>query len=433
MEQLKSLPLNQGQQAAADGFFEFLFSPHKELILSGPGGVGKTYLMGYLIDQVMTQYLSTCKMMALTPEYNEVQMTATTNKAAEVLSAATGRPAETIHSFLNLTMKEDHQSGRIHLTKSKQWKVHEKMIIFIDECSMIDSDLRRYILEGTLKCKIVYVGDHCQLAPVTETLSPIYRDRLPFFELTEPMRTNNAALQAVNFQLRSTVETGQFQPIQIVPGVIDHLSDEQMEYEIGLQFAQQTHDKRILAYRNDRVIQYNEHIRAVRQLPENFVQGEFLVNNNAIRQASQMMRVEEEVEIESQSAETELAEINDDAELEFRRTTLKSRSGDYYSNVMVPVDRDHFLKLIKFYQKQKNWNRYFFLKNNFPDLRQRDAATVHKAQGSTYDTVFIDLGDLSTCHNPNVVARLLYVAFSRARQRVVLYGTLAEKYGGLTQ
>jgi hypothetical protein len=433
VEQLNSVPLNQGQQAAADGFFEFLFSKDKELILSGPGGVGKTYLMGYLIDQVMSQYLSTCKMMALTPEYTEVQMTATTNKAAEVLSEATGRPAETIHSFLNLTMKENHLSGRVHLTKSKQWKVHEKMIIFIDECSMIDSDLRGYILEGTAKCKIIYVGDHCQLAPVTETLSPIYRDGLPFFELTEPMRTKTPELQAVNFQLRQTVETGEFHPIRIVPGIIDHLSDEQMEYEIGLQFAQQTHDKRILSYKNDRVIQYNEHIRSVRQLPENFVQGEFLVNNNAIRQASQMMRVEEEVEIESQSSETEMADIDDDVQLEFRRTTLKSRSGSYYSNVMVPVDRDHFLKLIKFYQKSKNWNRYFFLKNNFPDLRQRDAATVHKAQGSTYDTVFIDLGDLSTCHNPNVVARLLYVAFTRARQRVVLYGTLADKYGGLIQ
>jgi hypothetical protein len=31
--------LNAGQQAAADGFFQFLFSEQKELILSGAGGV----------------------------------------------------------------------------------------------------------------------------------------------------------------------------------------------------------------------------------------------------------------------------------------------------------------------------------------------------------------------------------------------------------
>lgn len=430
MEQLKTVPLNQGQQAAADGFFQFLFGTDKELIMSGPGGVGKTFLMGYLIDQVMPQYLSTCKMMGIPAEYTDVVMTATTNKAAEVLTEATGRPCSTIHSFLNLTMREDYKTGRVHLTKGAKWKVHQSTILFIDECSMIDSDLRRYILEGTARCKIVYVGDHCQLAPVTETLSPVYRDKLPFFELTEQMRTNIGALQATNLQLRQTVETGEFKPIRIVPGVIDLLSDEEMEYEIGRQFAEQTHDKRILAYRNDRVIEYNEHIRGVRQLPEQFVKGEFLVNNNAITLSNGMIRVEEEVEIERQD-DPEMMPVDHNVELEYRLTTLKNRRGEMYYNAMVPVDREHHLKLIKYYAKQKNWDRYFFLKNNFPDLRQRDAATTHKAQGSTYDTVFIDVGDLSTCHNPNVVARLLYVAFTRARQRVMLYGTLAEKYGGL--
>jgi GTPase SAR1 family protein len=430
LEQLKTVPLNQGQQAAADGFFQFLFGTDKELIMSGPGGVGKTFLMGYLIDQVMPQYLSTCKMMGIPAEYTDVVMTATTNKAAEVLTEATGRPCSTIHSFLNLTMREDYKTGRVHLTKGAKWKVHQSTILFIDECSMIDSDLRRYILEGTARCKIVYVGDHCQLAPVTETLSPVYRDKLPFFELTEQMRTNIGALQATNLQLRQTVETGEFKPIRIVPGVIDLLSDEEMEYEIGRQFAEQTHDKRILAYRNDRVIEYNEHIRGVRQLPEQFVKGEFLVNNNAITLSNGMIRVEEEVEIERQD-DPEMMPVDHNVELEYRLTTLKNRRGEMYYNAMVPVDREHHLKLIKYYAKQKNWDRYFFLKNNFPDLRQRDAATTHKAQGSTYDTVFIDVGDLSTCHNPNVVARLLYVAFTRARQRVMLYGTLAEKYGGL--
>lgn len=74
---------------------------------------------------------------------------------------------------------------------------------------------------------------------------------------------------------------------------------------------------------------------------------------------------------------------------------------------------------------------YYSLKEQFPDLRPRDAATIHKAQGSTYNQVFIDLSDLSTCRNPDMAARLLYVAFSRAKERVVLYGKLAPKYGGL--
>lgn len=433
MEQLNSVPLNQGQKDAADGFFEFLFGKQKELIISGGGGNGKTYLMSHLIDEVMPQYLSTCKMMGIPPEYSDVQMTATSNSAAEVLAKATGRPTETIHSFMNLKVIDDHSTGRSLLTKGSGWKVYQNMIIFIDECSYIDTSLRTHITDGTQNCKIIYVGDHCQLAPVMEPISPIYLDDLPFFELTEPMRTKDPFLQALNLQLRHTVETGEFLPIQIVPGVIDWLDDDMMELAVNTQFTQQTQDARILSYTNTRVVEYNEHIRTIRKLPHSFGKGEFLVSNTALRLNSLMLKIEEEVEIIEESPLTEMADVTSDIQLEFRRTTLQNRYGTQYRDVMVPVDREYFTKLIKWFQKQKLWNRYFFLKNNFPDLRQRDAATVHKAQGSSYDTVFIDLGNLSTCHNSNQAARLLYVACSRARSRIIFYGQLAQKYGGLIQ
>ena len=76
-------------------------------------------------------------------------------------------------------------------------------------------------------------------------------------------------------------------------------------------------------------------------------------------------------------------------------------------------------------------DKLYKLKQQYPDLRPRDAATVHKAQGSTYETVFLDLDDLSTCRDSQMAARLLYVAFTRAKKRVVLYGHLASKYGGV--
>ena len=113
-------------------------------------------------------------------------MTATTNKAAEVLEFATGRTTQTIHSFLNLTLYEDYESGKTKLNKNpRTWVVHEQKIIFIDECSMIDSQLFNIIGEGTHQCKIVYVGDRNQLAPVTEKLSPVYQQGYQMFELTE--------------------------------------------------------------------------------------------------------------------------------------------------------------------------------------------------------------------------------------------------------
>jgi hypothetical protein len=428
--------LNQGQQAAVDGFFDFLFSSDTQMKISGPGGVGKSFVMGHLIDRVLPDYFSACKLMGRKPEYDEVFMTATTNKAAEVVAMATGRPAQTIQSFLRLKVQDDHATGRSKLTKTSQWIVHERKILFIDEGYMIDGELLRAINEGTHNCKIVFVGDHCQLSPVTEPVSSIHLLNMPFFELTEPMRNaGQPALMAVCQQLRDTVETGVFHPIQCVPGVIDWADDVEMETLIGQTFAQQTRASRILSYTNARVTDYNEHIRTIRNLDHEYRAGEILVNTQAIQLGKSMLSVEAEVEIIDQSLKTELAFIGNSPqgviELEVRSCTLKSSLGKLYTNVPLPADRAHYSELVRYYQKIKNWNRYFYLKNTFPDLRPRDAATVHKAQGSTYDTVFIDVGNLSTCHLANVVARLLYVGFTRAKNRVVLYGELDRKYGGV--
>jgi hypothetical protein len=170
----------------------------------------------------------------------------------------------------------------------------------------------------------------------------------------------------------------------------------------------------------------------MRGLGNDYTVGEFLINNSAVMLGNATIHVEEELEIIYQG-DTEMIQLEGGVELEIIHTTLANRYNETYRDVEVPVDRDHFDRLLKYYKSQKNWFMFYDLKKTHPDLRQRDAATVHKAQGSTYDTVFIDLDDLSTCRNPDQAARLLYVAFSRARRRVVCYGDLAEKFGGMTR
>ena len=60
----------------------------------------------------------------------------------------------------------------------------------------------------------------------------------------------------------------------------------------------------------------------------------------------------------------------------------------------------------------------------YPDLRYTYASTINKAQGSTYDTVYIDLNDLAKCNDRDLQLRLLYVAVSRARHKVVFTGDI---------
>lgn len=437
---MTTFSLNQGQDEAAQAFFAFLFGPDPYFIISGPGGVGKTALMSYLIDKIMPQYFDACKLTGISPEYDDVVMTATTNKAAEVLSQATHRDVSTIHSFLNLKVKDDFTTGKQNLVKTNGWKVHERKILFIDESSMIDRDLLTVISEGMHKSKVVFVGDHCQLAPITEPISPIYRrTETPFYHLTQQMRNNGQpALMDLCQQLRTTVETGEFKPIRVVPGVIDHLDDTRMQAEIARQFTTPSTDHRILSYSNNRVIQYNEHIRdELRQLPHEYQLGENLVNTSAIRMKNGMLSVEEEVKIIRAAPDPTSVEIDDGVNLLVRDCDLQSKHGGIYANVMIPCDRNHFAALLEYYRKVGKsgggWGKYYELKNIYPDLRQFESATVHKSQGSTYDSVFIDLANISSCNQPNVVARLLYVACSRPRHRIFLYGQLADKYGGLIQ
>ena len=241
--------LNEGQKAAAEAFLNFLFSPEKEFIISGPAGVGKTYLMNYIIDNTMPRYHAMCKLIGIKPEYTEVVMTATTNKAADVLSQRVGRPTKTVQSFFNLTVKDDYATGATSLKKTQRWTVHSKKIIFVDESSMIDSALWKMLHDGTADCKLVYVGDRHQLAPVQETLSPVYKHNAPMVELLQPVRNaNQPALMAICQQLRDTVATGTFKPIQVVPGIIDLLDSQAIQDEIFNHFRQQTHDARILLY-----------------------------------------------------------------------------------------------------------------------------------------------------------------------------------------
>lgn len=428
--------LNPEQEEAVKLFFDFLLNEEPEMILSGAAGTGKTFTMGKMIDEIMPKYASLCQLLGIPQIYSGVMMTATTNKAAEVLMRATKRPAQTVHSFMNLRVFNDYDTGQTRIGRSKNWKVHSNMILFVDEYSMIDHELHQLILKGVIKSKIVYVGDHCQLSPIGEKTSPVNRTNAPRAVLTRPMR-NGAQPALVNLctQLRATVETGNFKPIKIVPGVIDHVGDEEMEALIEERFKSNDTQDKILGYTNYRVNEYNTHIRSLRGLGNLFTVGEQLVNNSAVQiprgKVVDKLYTEEEVEVISVSPDLEVIVLEHNGSMEVQVMQVRTRLGAVVSNVKVPTDKIHYNQLLKYYGNKKEWKQYFDLKEQFADLRPKDASTVHKAQGSTHNTVFVDLTDLSSCRDPAVAARLLYVALSRATDRIILYGELSTKFGGL--
>lgn len=428
------MQLNEGQEAAAQAVFQFLLSEDREFILSGPAGVGKTFMMDYIATNIMEQYRNGCKLLGIPITLNRVQFTATTNKAAEVLRNSIGQDAMTIHSFLGLKVREDFRKGTYKLEPTGASVVHSHTVLFCDESSMIDKVLHGFIskfLDNS--CKIIYVGDHCQMAPVGETLSLIYENPKHFVTLTQPVRNaGQPALMALCNQLRDTVETGVFKPIQEVPGVIDYIDDTKLKDLLDNQFCDEDLNARILCYTNARVQEYNEYIREVRGYPDLFQPGEILVNNNGMEFGKIMLRVEQQfrvMEIVKQPYDLEL-DPRTGTSLEVYEIRIRAVGRESFEIVVkIPTDPEHYNKLCKHYASLKNWDIFWHLKKNYPDLRQKDAATVYKAQGSTYEWVIADLANIDAkCFDPEQVARMLYVAASRATTRIYFYGRLTGRY-----
>ena len=176
----KQFTLNQGQKDAADALYRWLMKPdEKHIILSGPGGVGKSYLISYLIDELIPRYHKMCDLINIPPVYTQVNLTAMSNKAAEVLSESTGMPCSTAHSFLGLIVVNDYSTGTTKIKKGKKWQIHSNSIIIIDEYSMEDYRFFQFLNESTLNCKIIHVGDHCQLAAVGDNIPYVSQQDIP--------------------------------------------------------------------------------------------------------------------------------------------------------------------------------------------------------------------------------------------------------------
>jgi predicted ATPase len=435
---MNTVTLTQGQKEAADAFLEFLLTDAKTFAISGSAGTGKTFLMTYLSDKVMKLYEQACNLVDITPDLTQCVFTATTNKAAEVLEQGLKKQVTTIHSLLGLKVTENYRTGKTEIQKTQNWRTRSGHIVFIDECSMIDKTLYAIIMESFPNSKIVFVGDAAQMAPVGESQSVLYDHLDPnhHVTLTEPVRNaGQPALVALCSQLRETVETGIFKPIEEVPGAIEYLDAQDMQAGLHHYFTDLDPACRVLCYTNEQVQSYNEFIREeVRHLPVEPTVGDVMVVAQAFSRGNLMLSVERELQVYAVGEIEENTKFQDwGVTIPFRNLQvgapgMSNANLDFLAEIPVAVYPEQVNRLVKATAKQKDWATYFEAKGAFADLRDKSACTVYKAQGSTYDAVFVDLTNIGASYDPEQVARMLFVACSRARSNVYLYGQLPGRY-----
>lgn len=387
------MQINQGQQKALDALLAAVIDPNQKLVtLTGAGGTGKTTILKQLVKELKD-------LAVLMPEYITTwHFTATTNKAVAALSDAIGPRAEvtTIHSLLGLVP---------HKGKLKQHRastVQHKSIVVIDEASYIGEELAEFIAPIVDRVTlIIFVGDSYQLPPVKDEISDIFDPKIiPQIELTQVMRqADGNPIQELSLGLRDVVKNHGEPNITLDDVNISWLnSDDFIKAFCNDCIISAPGAVRALAWTNQTAQHYNEQAALACNGRTEFRAGDIVVNNHYFKSSQQSIPTDATVHIYSTSPWF----------TDFGKT-MRNISTSY----------GELTELHKDSTATPEQRLYYY-----PDLRYTYASTINKAQGSTYDTVYIDLNDLAKCNDRDLQLRLLYVAVSRARHKVVFTGDI---------
>tara|TARA_R110002020_G_scaffold58812_1_gene161092 strand:+ start:1 stop:1338 length:1338 start_codon:yes stop_codon:yes gene_type:complete len=111
---------------------------------------------------------------------------------------------------------------------------------------------------------------------------------------------------------------------------------------------------------------------------------------------------------------------NSDGSYTLKIPGLLISSEDTPRNFIIPYmeHKNVFKELSKILAKHENFFTLTALTDMFGEVSLGAASTVHRSQGSTYSTVFIDTQDILKCKDNATRYRLLYVAISRAKSKV---------------
>lgn len=405
------MELNKGQEKVFQQLQEFLASDERFFSLESGGGYGKTFLLNHLESKIPE--LNKVRSLMHLPQIGKMLYTATTNKAASLL----GNNSSTIHKLFKIYPNTNYKTGVTTYKVGNTPDLYEELLV-LDESSMLDPKIFE-IVESKIRgrAKVIFALDPYQLAPIGHE-APIVNElvttqNIPRGELTEPMRQDKAShLFKVCNMLRDCVRKQVYTPIELGKGIRAVSAPEfQAEYLAAFQAHE---DVRIIALSNNQVESHNGYIRKTLYNIDRFQLGDPVVAASAMDNVP-------EIKVEETYTIHEIGKTLNDGHLDYYEVDLGLSQW-----FKVPVNKQSYFKRLKAAQQEGkssgDWSVYYTLKANYLDIRDGFACTAHKAQGSTYDKVFLDFASLTQCPDINTFLRALYVAVSRARYEVVIYG-----------
>jgi exodeoxyribonuclease-5 len=418
----KSIVANAEQIKAIEDITNFLAAPYVAdpfYVLEGAAGTGKTFCL----REIAAKYKQSAGRLAFT---------APTNKAAKVIRALTGE-ASTIYSLLGLRIQANGEVKELSTKVGEHVDLSNFDGVAVDEGGMVSTTLLKVIRAEALKhnLRFLFLGDRYQLPPVGERESPIWKFPQKAV-LTKVERHDNQILKLVT-GIREAMD----QPIMNIDIKADNDGNEGVWKIPKLAFKTQiytdaeagkfsdTNSTKVIAWRNVKTAEYNQIIRrAIFGAAASFYEvGERIIAASPCLVGGEVvLATDDEAIVESLvisrhplSPEFEAIELKcrtEDNRL-IRLTVLHPASATAYANACQSLA--HAAKT-----EPKKWKAYWNMKELFHDVKYAYAITAHRAQGSTYENVYVDYQDILMNRERREAFQCLYVAASRPTKRLIL-------------
>lgn len=476
ISQFKSIP---SQEEALLKLASWYHSDSPWITLTGRAGTGKTYIINRFIEEIVR--CSFC-------------ISAPTHKALRQVEKATNRKGKTIQSLHGLRPNYNLDSFNLDNVLFDMIgipKIQDYKLLIIDECGMVGNSLHELNLKrgADVNCKILYIGDILQVPPISKendnNVSPTFNTP-DLITLTEVVRqgADNPMLDLLEV-LANDASTGKFTSYSFLKDNLENvkngkgykvIKNKEEFKEIALEcfksdtFSNNPDYARIAAWKNDTVLSHNIGIRNSISPLFNGRNGIIeLIDKNDLLIGYKTIVSKDNDLLLINSEDYILADVTSrecDYKFKVYSCQLKTRFSNKVSFMNIVDYRDksfliYYEHLKKLYynayyansNKGAAWKKFYEFKDNylslitFPikdgekikttvskDIDYGFALTIHKLQGSTINTILVDVEDLlfysnggfikNSSYNKNAELmrnKLLYTAVSRASDMAYIY------------
>lgn len=454
----KSYSLTDEQSKIAQQILFALDNGEKKIIIKGSAGVGKTYMVDYLVNE----YRRSIERKGL------IYITAPTNKAVSVLMEKNEKPEyymqySTIHSALYLKRNINNKTGEITFKPDyNPKKVKPFMggcIIVVDEASMLNSELLYYLEQAEyMHIPMIFLGDSAQLNPVGEAHSPIFNRKniggTTIKVNVQGKEVDHIVPSYIEFEMTEIVRQAQGNPIIHLsrnlhevgfrqPNLVD--SESGIDGKIGYEFSDDyqkcidlittQEDTVYLAWTNAAVDKMNIAARnKLFQTPNKLELGETIIFNSPHKGFINEYYTNYVLTIRDLKIKSQLFPIikgfkyKDDLGKEHEIDIQVDLMYYLVNDDIMIVHESSYKDYINTYRKLKEltkvglgWRVVYAFIETFAQFSYSYAMTVHKSQGSTYKVVVINKNDLNFNRDKYENKRLWYTAITRAAKKVIIY------------